>query len=183
MPYLYVCFIGNILFMKRYLAFFLFSLIGYGAQAQNIGGIWLSGSGITGEGTGIHTGETQVLSIEDSIVNTIQSAGGAGIGKIVFSPFRFKKSLNGNSVFLFASAGKGNILPNLVFKFYERKQTGSFVPSLTISLSNVIVTKYKIVSPYGNNASPTSEEISLVFDKIQFTDNAGNTAVVQAGGH
>jgi type VI secretion system Hcp family effector len=155
----------------------------YAVQAQNVGGIWLSGSGITGEGTGIHNGETQVLSIEDSIVNTIQSAGGAGIGKIVFSPFRFKKSLNGNSVFLFTSAGKGNILPGLVFKFYERKQTGFFVPSLTITFSNVIVTKYKIVSPDGNNASPTSEEISLVFDKIQFTDNAGNTAVVQAGGH
>jgi type VI secretion system Hcp family effector len=169
--------------MKRYFAFLMFSLIAYTVQAQNTGGIWLSGSGITGEGTGIHTGETQVLSIEDSIVNTIQTSGGAGIGRIVFSPFRFKKSLNGNSVFLFASAGKGTILPGLVFKFYERKQNGSFVPSLTITLSNVIVTKYKIASPEGNNGSPTSEEISLVFDKIQFTDNAGNTAVVQAGAH
>jgi type VI secretion system Hcp family effector len=157
--------------------------MGYGVRAQNTGGIWLSGSGITGEGTGMHTGEMQVLSIEDSIVNTIQTAGGAGIGKIIFSPFRFKKSLNGNSVFLFASAGKGTILPSLVFKFYERKQNGSFVPSLTITLSNVIVTKYKIASPDGNNASPTTEEISLVFDKIQFTDNAGNAAAVQAGAH
>ena len=154
--------------------------MGCAVHAQNIGGIWLSGSSIIGDGTGIHNGETQVLSLEDSVVNIIAASGGAGTGKLILGNLKFKKSLNANSVSLFSSASRGITLPNLVFKFYERKLNGFFIPSLTITLSNVIVVKYKISSP-DSAAVPTSEEISLLYEKIQFSDNAGNSSMTNAG--
>ena len=148
-------------------------------RAQNIGGVWLSGPGLATDGTGVHNGETQVLSIEDSIVNTISGAGGAAIGKIVLGNFKFKKSLNASSLSFLSLAGKGTIVPNLVFKFYEKKLNGTFLPVFSITLSNVIVTKYRISSPdNGSGSLQTMEEISLLYDKIQLTDNAGNSSIV-----
>jgi type VI secretion system Hcp family effector len=163
---------------RKWVALLFCAVISYTVQAQNIGGFWLSGTGITGEGTGIHNGEMQVLSIEDSIEHIISTTGAAA-GKLVLGNFKFKKSLNANSVFFFALAGKGTVLPNLVFKFYEGKLIGLFLPVLTITLSNVIVTRYRISSPDNSSGSPQAmEEISLFYDKIQLTDNAGNSSVV-----
>lgn len=150
-------------------------------QAQNVGGIWLSGTGIVGDGSGIHNTETQVLQIEDSVVNLIGGSGGAAAGKLVFGNFKFKKLLNANSVSLFSAATTGKVLPNLIFKFYDRKSNGNFVSNVTITL-NVLVVKYKISSP-DNALSQTREEISLLYDKIQFTDNAGNSVPAQVGSH
>src|SRR5258707_99884 len=101
-------------FMKRWFIFLSLSIMVSAANAQNVGGIWLSGTGIVGEGTGIHTGETPVLAMHDSIAD-ILSAPGATVGKVVFGDFKFKKILNGNSSFFFASIGKGNFVPSLSF--------------------------------------------------------------------
>ena len=158
------------------LAILVFFLIGLSAQAQNVGGIWLSGPGIVGDGTGVHNGETQVISLQDSVINTMDLSTGARAGKLVIGNIRFKKSVNANSVSLFASISRATILPNLAFKFYERKQNGSIAPVLTITVSNVIVTMYKIELP-DSNSSQAAEEISLLFDKIQLLDSTGNSAV------
>lgn len=171
--------------MKKLLFILVIGITGYAAKAQNVGGIWLSGAGITSEGTGIHNGETQILSAQDSIVDALStSGGGAPIGKVVHGNFTFRKILNANSSFFFAAVNRGNFVPSLVFKFYDKKGN-TFVPTLTITLSNVIVSKYRIASPDADNknASATVEEISLFYSQIQYTDGAGNTVQFPVTAH
>ena len=161
--------------MKRW---FIFLALGIGvstAKAQNVGGIWLSGTGITSEGTGIHTGETSVLSMQDSIADVL-STSGPDIGKLVFGDFKFKKILNTSSSIFFSSIGKGSIVPSLSFKFYDKKPNGSFGVTFTIVLSDVMVDRYRISAPDpdNKNGSAAVEEISLFYSKIKYIDSAGN---------
>ena len=169
--------------MKKLLFVLVIGITSYTANAQNIGGIWLSGAGVASEGTGIHNGETQVLSAQDSIVDAL-STSGAGVGKVVHSNFTFRKILNANSSFFFAAVNRGNFVPSLTFKFYDKKGN-TFVPTLTVTLSNVIVSKYRIVSPdAGNtNASAAVEEISLFYSQVQYTDASGNTVQFPVTAH
>ena len=127
-----------------------------------------------GEGTGIHAGETLVLSMQDSIADLL-STSGATVGKVVFGDFKFKKILNANSSFFFASIGKGSFVPSLSFKFYDKKPNGTFAVTLTIILSDVIVDRYSISAPDPANkdASATVEQVSLFYNKIKYVDSAG----------
>ena len=149
---------------------------------QNTGGsIWLSGPGITGEGTGIHSGETLILSIEDSVVNTVSlGAGGAGAGKIIFGDLRFRKAVNASSFPLITAIGKGSFLSSLKFNYYQKNAI-----VLSITLSDVLVTRYRIYSSdcSGNNCSGLYEEASLVFKQIQYADNAGHSTQIAVGSH
>jgi len=171
-------------FMKRWFIFLALSITVSTAKAQNVGGIWLSGTGIVSEGTGIHTGETPILAMQDSIAD-ILSASGATVGKVVFGDFKFKKILNGNSSFFFASIGKGAFVPSLSFKFYDKKPNGAFGVTLTIILSDVIVDRYRISAPDpGNkNASATVEEVSLFYSRIKYIDSAGNATELTVTSH
>lgn len=173
---------------KQWLILLVAGMMGYTTNAQNVGGIWLSGTGIASEGTGLHNGETQVMAIEDSIMNTISGSGsgaGAGAGKIVFGNFKFKKAQNANTLPFFNAACRGTVIPTLNFKFYQPKLLGTFAAGYTITLSNVMVTKYRVLTTdcTGNNCPTAVEEITLYYDKIQYTDNAGNTAQYQATAH
>ncbi|HMH23094.1 MAG TPA: hypothetical protein VK563_15020 [Puia sp.] len=102
--------------MKKWILVLAAGIAGYTTKAQNTGGLWLSGTGVIGEGTGIHNGETPVLSMDDSILDIQGGAGGAGVGKIVFGDFRFKKAVNANSAPFFAAAGRGTHLATLNFQ-------------------------------------------------------------------
>jgi len=166
---------------KRILVLSFLPLVALAVRAQNVGGIWLSVSGAASEGNGVHNGEMQVLSIQDSVENLTAASGGAATGKLVLGSFAFKKTVNSNSVFFFSSVGKGTVLPNLAFRFYDRKLDGSFTPSLTITLFDAIVVKYKITSTENNNSLQACEEVSLLYNRIQLTDSAGNSTIIQNG--
>ncbi|MDP4265429.1 MAG: type VI secretion system tube protein Hcp [Bacteroidota bacterium] len=170
--------------MKKWFIFLALSIMVSAANAQNVGGIWLSGTGIVSEGTGIHAGETPVLTMQDSIAD-ILSTSGATIGKVVFGDFKFKKILNGSSPFFFASIGKGTFVPSLSFKFYDKKPNGTFGVTLTIVLSDAIVDRYGISSPDpdNKNASATVEEVSLFYSRIKYIDSAGNATEFTATSH
>jgi len=142
------------------------------------GGIWLSGPGINGDGTGIHSGETPVLAIEDSVVNTQSfGAGGAGAGKIVLGDLRIRKAVNGNSLVFAAAAGKGASLASLKFNYYQKN-----VLILSLTLSDVIVGKYRVFSSdcsgSGNNCSGLYEEITVSFRQMQYADSAGHSVLL-----
>lgn len=171
-------------FMKRWLIFLALGITVSAANAQNVGGVWLSGTGIVGDGTGIHTGETPVLAVQDSIADLL-STSGATVGKVIFGDFKFKKILNQSSSFLFASIGKGTFVPSLSFKFYDKKPNGSFGVTLTIILSDVIVDRYGISSPdpANKNASATVEEVSLFYSRIKYIDDAGNATEFTVTSH
>ena len=171
--------------MKKLLFILGIGITGYTANAQNAGGIWLSGAGIVSEGTGIHNGETEILSVQDSIVDALStSGGGAPIGKVVHGNFTFRKILNASSAFFFSFVNRGTFIPSLTFKFYDKKGN-TFVPTLTVTLSNVIVSKYRIASPdaQNKNASGAVEEISLFYSQIQYTDASGNSVQFPVTAH
>jgi len=145
------------------------------------GGIWLSVPGITGEGLGIHNGETQILSMEDSVANTVsQASGGAGVGKIVFGDLRFRKAANASSLPFITAACNGSFLPSLKFVYYQKNAV-----MLSMTLSDVIVTKYRIFSSdcSGNNCPGLYEEISLSFKQMQYADNAGHSTQAAVTSH
>jgi type VI secretion system Hcp family effector len=170
--------------MKKWIVLIVIGITGYTAKAQNVGGIWLSGTGIVGGGTGVHSGETPVLLLEDSILN-IHGTGGAGAGKIVFGDLRFRKVLDANSIPFFTVAGRGTFIPTLSFKFYQKNANGAFGVSFTITLSNVAVTRYRLFTPdcSGSNCGVANEEISLFYTGIQYTDAAGNSVPVTVSSH
>jgi len=166
-------------------------IAGFSVQAQSTrpadpgqntgGGIWLSGPGITGEGTGIHNGETLLLAVEDSVVNTLNlGAGGAGSGKIIYGDLRFRKAVNANSLPFVTAASKGSFLTSLKFNYYQKNAI-----ALSITLSDVIVTKYRIFSSdcNGNNCPGLYEEISLSFKQVQYADNAGHSTQIAVTSH
>jgi type VI secretion system Hcp family effector len=170
--------------MKRWFIFLTFGITVSAANAQNVGGIWLSGAGIVSEGTGIHAGETPILAMQDSIADLV-STSGVTIGKVVFGDFKFKKIVNQNSSFFFASIGKGSFVPSLSFKFYDKKPNGGFGVTLTIILSDIIVNRYGISSPNpdNKNTSAAVEEISLFYSRIKYIDSAGNATEFTAASH
>lgn len=172
--------------MKKGIILITICLFQLAAKAQNTGGIWLSGSGIVSEGTGIHNGETPVLAIDDSFMNVLTtSGGGSGTGQPQFGDFKFRKPLNANTIPLFKTFGKAGFMASLSFTSYQQKQDGTFAANFTITLSNVYISKYRILSPEcsGGNCPATYEEIALYYTKIEFKDNAGNLAAFTAGGH
>ncbi|HEY4208178.1 MAG TPA: type VI secretion system tube protein Hcp [Puia sp.] len=173
-------------FCKYFLALLLV-ISGYTIQAQIIrpitpaegtgGGIWLSGQSITADGTGIHAGETLVLAMEDSIMNTFSQAtgGGAGAGKIVFGDLKFRRQLNANSLPFVSAVSKGSSLGSMKFSYYEKNAV-----VLSITVTDVIITKYKVFSSdcTGNNCAGIYEEISLSYKHMQYADGAGHTVSV-----
>jgi type VI protein secretion system component Hcp len=171
-------------FMKRWSILLALGIMISAANAQNVGGIWLSGPGIVSEGTGIHAGETPVLSMRDSIADVL-STSGVTIGKVVFGDFKFKKILNANSSFFFASVGKGIFLPSLSFKFYDKKPNGSFGVTLTIMLSDVMVDRYGISASNtdNKNTSAAVEEIWLFYNRIKYIDSTGNATEFTVTSH
>jgi len=146
-------------------------------QRQNTGGdIWISGAGITGEGTGIHNGETLILAMEDSIVNTYSAAaGGAVAGKITVGDLRFRRQVNANSLPFVSAAGKGSFLSSVKINYYQKETM-----VLSMILTDVLISKYRIFSSdcSGNNCTGLYEEISLSFKHMQYADNAGHSVTV-----
>ena len=146
-------------------------------QRQNTGGdTWISGSGITGEGTGIHNGESLILAIEDSIVNTYSAAvGGAGAGKITVGDLRFRRQVNANSLPFVSAAGKGSFLSSVRINYYQKETM-----VLSMVLTDVFISKYRIFSSdcSGNNCTGLYEEISLSFKHMQYADNVGHSVTV-----
>jgi type VI protein secretion system component Hcp len=172
---------------RRYFLALLLVMAGCSIQAQIIrpvtpgqntgGGIWISGPGITGDGTGIHNGETLILAVEDSIVNTysVAAAGGAGAGKITVGDLRFRKPVNANSLPFVSAAGKGSFLSSIKINYYQKD-----VVILSITLSDVIITKYSLYSSdcSGNSCTGLYEEIAVSFKHMQYADNAGHSMAV-----
>ena len=95
------------------------------------------------------------------------SGGGGGAGKVSFQDFHFTKAIDRSTPLLFKRVATGEHIKKAVL--FGRKAGGGQQEYLKITLSDVLVSSYKVEPQApGSGAGPT-EEVSLNFAKIEYS--------------
>ena len=124
--------------------------------------------GIQGESTDDkHKGAIDLLSWSWGETNPGSSGvgGGQGTGKVSMQDFHFVMRVNKASPKLLENCAKGEHMKEAVL--ICRKSGSQQQEYLTITLSNVVVSKYQSGGSSGDNVMPT-DQVSLNFEVIKF---------------
>jgi type VI secretion system Hcp family effector len=136
--------------------------------------ITLALTGITGDVTVAgQQGTIEVLSLTGNVQTTVSQSGtgsGSRVSLPVFSDLVIHKRFDSSSPALFLALVKGVFLKSGVITFLDEKTNGGgFTKIFTITLSNVVLTKYE-TDDVEQEASAAQEQVILHYDKIQMTD-------------
>ncbi len=162
---------------------FFFTALQLHTVAANAQVCWMSGTNITGEGTGIHASEIPVLALQDIMVDTIITSGGSGGGQSNrwgLEDLKFKIPFNKSSVAFLNAFRTGLNIASITVKFWYQKPDASFAAWTTIALQNVRFTSYKILAPEcsGSNCNIPFLEIALNWRIMTVSDDFGNISVL-----
>lgn len=118
--------------------------------------------------SGVHAGETQALSLENSATLFISTAGGGGgVGKVSYDSLVFTKIRGLSSISMWKALSTGIHLATAEFKFYD----ASDVVYYSIKLSDCIVIRIKNSAPELPGGFNAIETIALKpADKISWKD-------------
>jgi type VI secretion system Hcp family effector len=141
--------------------------------------ISLSLPGIQGDVTVAgYEGTIEVLSLTGEIDNSASvgsASGGAGAGKVSFGDFVIHKRFDVSSPFLFKAVLTGKGFSTAVLTFLQAQNKNNFQKTFTITLSNVILTKFGTDATEPNVlAGP--EQINITYGRIVLRDEASGTS-------
>ena len=115
-------------------------------------------------------GAIEVMSLLNNVQNHItagSTGGGAGTGKIVLSDLVIHKRVDASSPPLFLALVTGKHFPTAVITFLQQNETGILAKFFTITLTNVIVSKFETDA---TENQVLTEILNLNYTRIRLKD-------------
>jgi type VI secretion system secreted protein Hcp len=121
-------------------------------------------------------GSIECIGFSYMVQDALDQASGAPVGKHTHSPVMIVKRLDATTPQFLQAAYTNESLKSVIIEFTKRSADGKTIVSKTVTLTNAMVSR---VSQFGGTTATGQqlqnaglfEEISLIFQKIEFTDN------------
>jgi len=127
-------------------------------------------------------GKIAVTSISYGVTIPRDATSGLATGRRIQHPVIFSKHWGVSSPQFFAAAFQNEILKSVLFEYYSQAPDGSVKVDHTVKLTNATIAEvdeaFASVTPMGAVDNNDVQTISLTFQKIEITSNAGGTTAI-----
>jgi type VI secretion system secreted protein Hcp len=122
-------------------------------------------------------GKLEGLTFVSDVSSPRDAASGMATGKRTHAPIVFTKQWGAASPQLFQAAVSNEVLKSVLFEFVAADKTGKERIFETVKLTNVTISDLRrTVDEHTAEGTRGIDQVALVFQKIEITDNDGKTA-------